>query len=369
MRRFLFSFYSGPLVALGALVAFACLAGSWYINRLQAELARAVSQDAAGMEAAVALQLQLRHLRVHSTVLFADPTDARREIVRGALARVDDALRAIQQTATTLEDAQLADRIVHDYAQYRENLGLDRSPSSSALSSHDVANWSGAHHMRDLLAPCGELADRQRERMKGSLERSEAQTAWAGRVLFGLGFAGVLAGLLSGYATARTLTRREARLSIRVQAVQAHLDQEVGAMTVERPSDFGDLDKQLDRVVGRVSAVCQRLQEQERELLRAEQLAAVGELAAGVAHEVRNPLTGIKFLLQAAVRPQNPTPLTVDRLQLMLQEVGGIERTVQGLMDFAQAAPRDLRTHDIQTVVEAAVNVAQSRAEMKSVAV
>ena len=369
MRRFLFNLYSGPLVALGFLVAVACLAGSWYINRLQAELARAVSQDAAGMEAAVDLQLQLRHLRVHSLVLFADPTEARQDVVRADLARVDAALAATQKTATTPEDAALAQRIVEDYRSYRETLGLDRLPPTQKMSSRDVVRWSDAHHMRDLLVPCIELADRQRERMQSSLERSESQTAWAGRVLFCLGFAGVLAGLLSGYATARALMRRVARLSIRVQAVQAHLDQEVGAMTVQGPAHFGDLDRQLDLVVGRVSAVCQRLQEQERELLRAEQLAAVGELAAGVAHEVRNPLTGVKFLLQAAVRPQNPTPLTVERLHLLLQEVGRIERTVQGLMDFAHAGPRDLRTHDIRTFVEAAVDVAQSRAERKSVSV
>jgi two-component system, NtrC family, sensor histidine kinase HydH len=366
MRQFLFNLYSGPLVALGLLVAVACLAGSWYINRLQAELARAVSQDSAGTEAALELQLQLRHLRVHSLVLFADPTEDRREVVRDDLRRVDAALAAVQKTATTLEDAHLAEKIFENYARYRENLGVARI-AAAPTTSREVVHWSDQHHMRDLLAPCIELADRQRERMNDSLQRSESQTAWAGRVLFCLGFAGVLAGLMSGYATARTLTSRVARLSIRVQAVQAHLDQEVGEMTVQGPPRFGDLDKQLDRVVARVSAVCQRLQEQERELLRAEQLAAVGELAAGVAHEVRNPLTGVKFLLQAAVRTQNPTPLTVDRLQLLLQEVARIERTVQGLMDFAHAGPRDLRTHDIRTFVETAVDLAQSRAEAKSV--
>jgi two-component system sensor histidine kinase HydH len=367
MRQLLFNVYSGPLVALGILVAIACLAGSWYINRLEAELAHAVSQDAAGMAAAVDLQLQLRHLRVHSLVLFAEPTDARRDIVRGDLERVDAALAAVRQTATTTDDAHLAERIEQDYARYRERLGLDRFLRPAGLSGADVARWSDEHHMRDLLAPCIELADRQRERMRDSLERSQTQTAWAGRVLFGLGCAGVLAGLLSGYATARALMRRVARLSIRVQAVQAHLDQEVGEVTVQGPPHFGDLDKQLERVVARVSAVCQRLQEQERELLRAEQLAAVGELAAEVAHEVRNPLTGVKFLLQAAVRSQNPTPLTAERLHLLLQEIGRIERTVQGLMDFAHAGPRNLRTHDVRTFLEAAVEVAQSRAEGKMV--
>jgi two-component system sensor histidine kinase HydH len=113
--------------------------------------------------------------------------------------------------------------------------------------------------------------------------------------------------------------------------------------------------------------VCRRLQEQERDLLRSEQLAAVGQLAAGVAHEVRNPLTGVKLLLQAAVRPQNATPLTTDRLRLLLQEVARIERTVQGLMDFAQTPPMDRRPHDIRELVGAAMEVAQSRAETKSV--
>src|SRR5205823_9350205 len=177
----------------------------------------------------------------------------------------------------------------------------------------DVARWSDNHHMADLLVPCRELADRQRDRMNAGLGRAESQTAWAGRVLLALGLAGVLAGLLSGYATARGLSQRVARLSVRVRAVQAQLDQEVGAMTVERPGQLGDLDEQLDRVVGRVREVCRKLQEQERDLLRAEQLAAVGQLAAGVAHEVRNPLTGVKLLLQAAARPQAPTPLTPDR--------------------------------------------------------
>src|SRR5262245_41566237 len=114
MRQFLFGWHSGPLVALGALVAVACLACSWYINRLQADLARAVRQDAVGVEAALDLQVQLRHLRVHSLVLVADRTDARRGVVQGDLDRVDSALAAIQQTATTPEDADLAQTITDD---------------------------------------------------------------------------------------------------------------------------------------------------------------------------------------------------------------------------------------------------------------
>lgn len=368
MKHLLFGRYSVPLVALGGLVAMACLGSTWYINRLQADLAQTVRQDAAGTEAAVELQVQLRHLRVHSLVLAADPSAARREVVSADLARIDQALAAVRATATEPEDARLAVQIGEDYARYRDTLNLSALFSPGA-KPNDAARWSDAHHMSELLVPCRALADRQRERMNGGLESSQNQTAWAGRILLGLGLVGVFAGVLSGYATARAVNLRVAQLSVRVQAVQAHLDQEVGALTVERPSHFADLDAQLDHVVGRVKEVCQKVQEQERDLLRAEQLAAVGQLAAGVAHEVRNPLTGIKLLLQAAVRTTGPTALTADRLHLLLQEVARIERTVQSLLDFARTAPPDRQLQDLQSVVETAVGLAQGRAEAKCVTI
>ncbi|HEX4610790.1 MAG TPA: histidine kinase dimerization/phospho-acceptor domain-containing protein, partial [Urbifossiella sp.] len=347
MSRNPFVRHAWPLVALGGLVAVACLASTWYINRLQADLARAVRYDAVGMEAAVELQVQLRHLRVHSLVLVADPSAARRDVVRADQDRVGRAIAVLREVATGPDDTRLVAAVERDYARYSEGLGLDHLPPPTGPMG-DVARWSDDHHMADLLVPCRELADRQRDRMNAGLARTEAQTAWAGRVLVGLGLAGVLAGLLSGYATARRLYLRVARLSVRVRAVQAHLDQDVGAMTVERPGHLGELDDQLDRVVGRVKEVCEKVQEQERDLLRAEQLAAVGQLAAGVAHEIRNPLTGVKLLLQAAARPQAPTPLTPDRLDVLLQEVARIERTVQGLMDFARTPPPDRRRLDLR---------------------
>jgi signal transduction histidine kinase len=205
--------------------------------------------------------------------------------------------------------------------------------------------------------------------MDRSVDQSEAQTTWAGRVLLGLGLVGAFGGVLSGFATARGVTRRVARLSVRVQAVQAHLDQDVGALTVEAPQHFGDLDTQLDRIVGRVKEVCLRLQEQERDLLRAEQLAAVGQLAAGVAHEVRNPLTGIKFLVEGALRPANPTPLTAEDLGLIRQEIVRMERTVQDLLDYARTQTPDCRPHDLRDLIAEAAGVARSRAERKQLAV
>lgn len=359
--------YSWPLVTLGGLLAGACLASTLYINRLQSDLAQTVRHDAARMEAADELQIRLRQLRFHSLMFAADPSDSRRKVVDEDRRLVADALADARREPQAPDDLRFLETIERGYLEYEAGLGLEGPPGSPARSGEELIRWADAHPVQGLLAPCRELEDRQRERMDDSLERSELQTAWAGRVLLGLGLAGALAGLLSGYATARGLNRRAAHLSVRVRAVQSQLDQEVGAVTVEAPRPFSDLDAQLDHVVARVKEVCQKLQQQERGLLRAEQLAAVGQLAAGVAHEVRNPLTGIKLMVDGALERQNPTPLTEEDLRLIRQEVVRIERTVQGLLDFARKPPPELRRHDLRTLVSEATVAARGRAEAKPV--
>jgi two-component system sensor histidine kinase HydH len=360
MARFQFGRYAGPFVALGGLVALAGLASTWYINRLQTDLARTVRQDAARLEAAEVLQIYLRQLRFHSLMVAADPAPSRQALLDEDRRQVAEGLANARRACDSEDDLQLLDTLDRAYADYEAGLASDvPSPTDGGLM-----RWADAHPVRGLLEICRSLADRQRQRMRDSLERSENQTTWAGRVLLGLAVAGALGGLLSGYGTARALTRRAARLSVRVQAVHASLDQEVGAMTVE---PAGDLDEQLDRVVDRVREVCERLQGQERDLLRAEQLAAVGHLAAGVAHEIRNPLTGIKFLVEAALRPAKPTPLTAEDLALIRQEIVRIERTVQGLLDFARTPPAVRQRHDLRTIATEAVAVARGRAEAKPV--
>ncbi|MDB5309189.1 MAG: zraS 6 [Gemmataceae bacterium] len=368
MKQFLFGRYSAPFVALGGLVAGACLASTWYINRLQSDLARAVRHDVARLEAAEELQIGLRQLRFHTVMAAAAPSAARQNLVDDDRQLVAAALAAARLECDAGGDLRLLGAIEHGYLEYEAGLAADTPTSPPTPTNDSLIRWADAHPVRGLLAPCRALADRQRERMADSLARSETQTTWAGRVLLGLGLVGALGGLVSGYATARGLTRRAARLSVRVQAVHAQLDQEVGAMTVEAPGHPGDVDEQLDRVVGRVKEVCQRLQEQERDLLRAEQLAAVGHLAAGVAHEVRNPLTGIKFLVEAALRPANPTPLTAEDLQLIRHELVRIERTVDALLDYARTPPPDRRRHDLRDLVAEAAATARGRAEAKPVA-
>jgi signal transduction histidine kinase len=118
----------------------------------------------------------------------------------------------------------------------------------------------------------------------------------------------------------------------------------------------------MQQVVQQVEEVTARLQQQQRELLRAEQLAAVGQLAAGVAHEVRNPLTGIKLLVEAARRPECPRPLEDEDLSMIERELVRVEQTVQGLLDYARLPAPRAELCDLYDIVRSSCDVIRARA-------
>src|SRR5262249_23599132 len=156
---------------------------------------------------------------------------------------------------------------------------------------------------------------------------------WARLAMVVLGVLGPVSGLIGGYGIARGLSRSIYQLSVRVQDMAQRLDQDVASVSIAADGDIRNLDMQLQHVVRRVEEVAERSQRHQREMLRAEQLSAVGQLAASVAHEVRNPLTSVKLLVESALRSHNRDPLTVDDLEVIHGEVVRLEQTVQSFLD------------------------------------
>jgi signal transduction histidine kinase len=73
----------------------------------------------------------------------------------------------------------------------------------------------------------------------------------------------------------------------------------------------------------------------ERSLAHSEKLAAIGELAARVAHEIRNPVTAARSLAQLIAREPN-SPLNPESAQIILSELERVERQVAALLRFAR---------------------------------
>jgi len=94
----------------------------------------------------------------------------------------------------------------------------------------------------------------------------------------------------------------------------------------------------------------------ERRMARAEQLALIGEMAAGLAHEVKNPLAGMKGALEIILEdlPEESPHRSV--LRHVLEEVQRINRIITDLLDYARPRPPAHVRTDLNRLVEHVVS-------------
>jgi signal transduction histidine kinase len=183
---------------------------------------------------------------------------------------------------------------------------------------------------------------------------------------------GLPIGVILGWRVARRLQSTAARIAVTLNETvltDASSDTASSDMTVQitRDSTFEDVHRQAERVVERVRSVLSELQAARREVIQSERLAAVGELAAGVAHELRNPLTSVKLLLQHAARQPADYRIGEQKLQLILEEIRRMEVTIQGLLDFARRpAIRRIR-HDLRETLQRSLNLVEGRMQQSRV--
>lgn len=105
------------------------------------------------------------------------------------------------------------------------------------------------------------------------------------------------------------------------------------------------------------------LKEMEKKMRRHEQLAALGKMAAGVAHEVRNPLSSIKGFATLLGSKFSEGSDEDEAARLLVHEVERLNRSITELLDFAKPLPLNLEKVDIGNLVNDTLKLMRADAE------
>ena len=132
----------------------------------------------------------------------------------------------------------------------------------------------------------------------------------------------------------------------------------------------GALQENQSLLEHRIVKRTEQLQESQAMLVQQEKQAAFGLLAAGIAHEVGNPLASISSLVQLLNR-RNIDDETRAKLQLVDDQLRRIQRTLRELVDFSRPVVYERSRCDIHSVLDAALSIAKyyKRKKGKQIAV
>ena len=122
----------------------------------------------------------------------------------------------------------------------------------------------------------------------------------------------------------------------------------------------------LAAALGRARMVQERLRLQRR-LFAREKFATLGHLAASVAHEVRNPLSSIKALVQVLQEELEAEGRQVEEAGLVVEEINRLNRTVTRLLRYARPAPEGQRATDLPDVLGAVLQLLHHEADRRGV--
>ena len=222
---------------------------------------------------------------------------------------------------------------------------------------------------REALPVCRRLQEENVKQIQETETDLRRTVQWVVAGLVGVCTLGALAGLLLGYGVARGLRQSIHHLRIHVQDAANKLGQDLPPVEVSEEGDLQQLHGQMQGVVREIEQVVEKLQQREHEVLRAEQLAAVGQLAAGVAHELRNPLTSIKMLVQAGCEGFDDGGMTAEDLHVIDLEIRRMERCLQTFLDFARPPKLECRRVNLARPVERTLTLIAGRARKQQVKV
>jgi two-component system NtrC family sensor kinase len=109
------------------------------------------------------------------------------------------------------------------------------------------------------------------------------------------------------------------------------------------------------------------LQETRGQLFRSERLASLGQMAASIAHEINNPLTGVMLLSSAVMAELPEGDDKRAKLQTVLDETRRCREVIKGLLSFARATPPRREPTRVEEVVDRAFRIVDLQAKARTV--
>lgn len=166
-------------------------------------------------------------------------------------------------------------------------------------------------------------------------------------------------------------------LTAAVTEVLTHRDRLVGLLLMGekkdgKPLTSMELELLADLVPVIASGVDQvvmirHLSETNQRLFESEKLVSIGQLASGIAHEIRNPLTSIKMNLQGLRKTAKLGDRNERRIQISLDEIGRLDAIVTELMSFARRTKLVVQPTTAHYLIEQSLDLAESELQERHI--
>jgi two-component system NtrC family sensor kinase len=138
-------------------------------------------------------------------------------------------------------------------------------------------------------------------------------------------------------------------------------------MTLGLKKSYEQLEEWGRTLEGKVAERSQELERIQAQLIRSEKLASLGELVAGIAHEINNPLTGILVFSSLISNDSRLDPALKSDLSTIIQETERCAVIVKGLLDFSRESVPQKTWTSLNGILDASLALVKNQAQFHNI--
>jgi signal transduction histidine kinase len=186
-------------------------------------------------------------------------------------------------------------------------------------------------------------------------------------LLLGIGVLGLLIGIIGAAWLARRITTPLQKL---VEGTK-HISRGDFSLQIDIHSqdEIGNLARSFNEMSEELQLLQRRMEEANKRLIQVEKLASIGHISAGIAHEIRNPLTAVKLNIQKLSENQNLDEADRVNLEISQEGIAQIEKFIKELLNYARVSELNLDWFDMDQIIDGSVKMIADSLELKGVTV
>lgn len=323
-----------------------------YTYRLHRVTSELLVKEIRNLQTAQELEVLLFRMRGLTLNYLLDGDAHRLEIFDGEKNRFQARLESASAAEQSDDERKILQALSSEFAAYANDhrMGLDLHRRGKLIEARAKLLYMSRAGFDELYASCqaySKVSENSINAMQFQIDRANRFVRW---IMYGLGAGGVLLGGLMSWVIARGLMKPIYELVLKVRGAAG--DELIDHMNVRPSADLQDLDRHVHALIDRVNATTADLEKHRRLLLRSEKLAALGKVTAGVAHEIRNPLTAIKMLIYSLREELTTTDEKREDLAVIMKEIERLEKIVANFLEFARPPDPQFAPVEINAIVQ-----------------
>jgi len=194
--------------------------------------------------------------------------------------------------------------------------------------------------------------------LESKFKSMERKALW---IFLGITFAGITVSIIICFVLTNSIMRPINSLLLATRGL-ADGDIEQHVQLSNSPEEIAALGEAFNYMVSTVKERDEQLRQQaQEEIMKSERLAMVGQLAAGVAHEINNPLGGILLFSRLLLQKAPSEGIMRDNLERIEKDANRCQSIVQGLLDFARQREPKVETLKLNDVLEKTVDLFENQ--------